>query len=74
LAWGRALYVDDLVTLESERSQGHGDALLDWLTEEARRRQCVVLHLDSGTHRHGAHRFYLRKRMHISSYHFSLDT
>jgi len=73
LVWERALYVDDLVTLESERSAGHGDALIDWLEAEARRQGCKALHLDSGTQRHAAHRFYFRKRMHVSSYHFSLD-
>jgi len=35
LAWGRFLYVDDLVTLSSERSHGYGMALLDWLENYA---------------------------------------
>ncbi len=72
LAWGLALYVDDLVTLASERSQRHGDALFDWLVDQARQRGCVNFHLDSGTHRVDAHRFYLRKRMAITSFHFGL--
>lgn len=33
LAWGRFLYVDDLVTLPAQRSKGHGAALLSWLRE-----------------------------------------
>jgi len=32
----------------------------------------VQLHLDSGVQRFSAHRFYLSKRMEISSHHFSL--
>jgi GNAT superfamily N-acetyltransferase len=72
LAWGRHLYVHDLVTGESERSRGHGKLLLDWLKDEARASGCAELHLDSGVQRHGAHRFYLRERMDISAYHFRL--
>lgn len=71
LAWGRVLYVDDLVTAADARSGGHGRALLDWLRAEGRRAGCDQLHLDSGTHRHDAHRFYFRERMQISSFHFS---
>lgn len=73
LAWGQYLFVDDLVTDDGERSKGHGDALLDWLVDLARARGCQSLQLDSGVHRFAAHRFYLRKRMAISSHHFSLD-
>ena len=72
LAHGRFLYVDDLVTLDAERSRGHGDALIDWLEAEARRKSCRSLQLDSGTHRTAAHRFYFRKRMVVNSFHFSL--
>lgn len=67
---GKHLYVDDLVTDGHSRSQGHGKALLDWLTDLARREDCVELHLDSGVQRFDAHRFYFREGMHISSYHF----
>lgn len=73
LAWGYFLYVDDLVTAEAARGHGHGAALMAWLHTEARRLGCDQLHLDSGTHRHGAHRFYLEHRLHISSFHFNTD-
>jgi len=73
LAWGRHLYVDDLVTLESARSSGAGAALLSWLKEHARQHNCKQLHLDSGVHRKGAHKFYFREGLHISSFHFSVD-
>ncbi len=72
LAHGRILYVDDLITLEQERSQGWGQQLFQWLTAEARTHACANLQLDSGTFRHGAHRFYFRQGMHISSYHFAM--
>jgi GNAT superfamily N-acetyltransferase len=69
---GRVLYVDDLVTDEQSRSRRHGDALFDWLVAHARAQGCALLALDSGTHRVDAHRFYLRKRMKISCFHFDL--
>lgn len=72
LAWGRFLYVDDLVTRSSDRSRGFGGELLDWLLDEARRCGCSQLHLDSGVQRFGAHRFYLTRGMNITSHHFAL--
>jgi predicted GNAT superfamily acetyltransferase len=72
LAWGRFLYVDDLVTLASERSRGHGARLLDWLCEHARRNGCAQLHLDSGVQRLDAHRFYRRQGLAITGHHFQI--
>lgn len=69
---GRTLYVDDLVTDADCRSRGYGDRLFDWLVAHARELGCDLFHLDSGTHRVDAHRFYLRKRMRISAFHFDL--
>jgi GNAT superfamily N-acetyltransferase len=73
LAWGRTLYVDDLVTDEAHRSQGVGAVLLDWLVSEARQAGCAQFHLDSGVQRFGAHRFYLTHGMDITSHHFALE-
>jgi len=72
LAYGKFLYVDDLVSKSEERSKGYGGALFDWLVALARERDCDQFHLDSGVQRFGAHRFYLSKRMDISSHHFML--
>lgn len=69
---GKFLYVDDLVTCDRDRSRGFGGVLLDWLVEQARGHGCANLELDSGVQRFDAHRFYLRKRMNISSYHFRI--
>jgi len=73
LAWGRHLYVDDFVTVSTHRSQGHGATLLAWLCWFAGENGCAQLHLDSGTHRVDAHRFYEREGMIRSSYHFCKD-
>lgn len=67
----RKLYVDDLSTSAGERSSGHGAALLGSLMERGRELGCHRIDLDSGVQRHAAHRFYLRERMDINSYHFS---
>jgi GNAT superfamily N-acetyltransferase len=72
LAWGRFLYVDDLVTSAGHRSRGHGARLFAWLVEQARASGCEQLHLDSGVQRFGAHRFYLARRMDITAHHFCL--
>lgn len=72
LAWGKILYVDDLISTSAERSKGHGKLLLDWLVARARADGCAQFHLDSGVQRFDAHRFYLRERMIISAHHFSL--
>ena len=76
LFMGKNLYVDDLVTSSDSRSKGHGKAMIDWLRDLALKEGCTHLHLDSGTQRHRAHRFYLRQGMDIASFHFSekLDT
>jgi GNAT superfamily N-acetyltransferase len=66
----RKLYVDDLVTTASGRSQGVGGALLDELSERARSAGCRVIDLDSAVHRSGAHRFYMHQRMAITAFHF----
>jgi GNAT superfamily N-acetyltransferase len=72
LAWGKFMYVYDLVVLEAMRSQGYGQELLKWLMVFAKSHDCQQLHLDSGVQRHAAHRFYLQQRMDITSHHFSL--
>jgi GNAT superfamily N-acetyltransferase len=75
LAWGHALYVDDLSSRPGFRRQGHAGALLDWLLAEARRLGCDQFHLDSGVgpDREEAHRLYLNKRLRISSHHFHTE-
>lgn len=70
LAWGRFLYVDDLVTLPAHRSKGHGASLLSWLKMRAAEEGCAQLHLDSGIQREDAHRFYEREGMTMASFHF----
>lgn len=70
LAFGKNLYVDDLSTGEKHRSKGYGEQMLQWLRAEAKQQGCNILHLDSGTQRKRAHKFYLCQGLHIASFHF----
>lgn len=72
LSSGKTLYVDDLVTDAAARSEGHGEAMIQWLIALAREAGCVSFSLDSGTQRQEAHAFYLRQRLRITSFHFHL--
>lgn len=69
---GMQMYVDDLVTTQNRRSTGVGQLLLHELQACARRHHCTELTLDSGTQRKRAHQFYLREKMEIDSFHFSM--
>jgi GNAT superfamily N-acetyltransferase len=71
LAWGKHLYVDDLVTDENTRSKGVGAEILKWLECYAVNLSCAQLHLDSGVQRFLAHKFYLRTGFIIASHHFT---
>jgi len=72
LAWGRVVYVDDLITLPEQRGSGYGGALMDWLIGHAREQECDELHLDSGYQRNDAHRLYLNKGLQLGGHHFSM--
>ena len=71
LFMGKHLYVDDLVTRKNVRSQGYGEQMVKWLRNEAKNEGCNFYHLDSGTHRGEAHKFYFKQGFTIASYHFS---
>jgi GNAT superfamily N-acetyltransferase len=73
LAWGKVLYIDDLVTCSGARGLGHGGTIIKWLTQLAIEKDCDQLHLDSGPQRHDAHRLYMKHKMKIIGHHFSLD-
>jgi len=73
LAWGKVLYIDDLTTLTDYRGKGYAATLIDWLIKHAQEHECQGLHLDTGHHRHAAHKLYLKKGLNISSHHLSLE-
>ena len=67
---GKTLYIDDLVVADDVRSRGYGKALLDWVFQHAVESGCNEVHLDSGTQRKGAHRFYERECYEMNCLHF----
>ena len=61
LAWGKHIYVDDLITSSQKRSTGAGKAIMDWLKQFGWDNDCSQLHIDSGVQGFAAHKFYLRE-------------
>lgn len=72
LAWGKHMYIEDLITDEHRRSSGLGKVMLDWLKSYAQKNDCEQIHLDSSVQNFSAHRFYLREGFNIASHHFSI--
>lgn len=70
---GNHVWIYDLVTTESRRSEGFGAVLLDWLETWARDRGCNVIELASGLWRDDAHRFYEAVGMEKYCYTFKRD-
>lgn len=73
LAWGHVLYIDDLVAIAESHKMGFGTALLQYLQEEARRKNCDAVHLDTGYQRHRAHLAYLRNGFHFDCHHLAWE-
>ena len=64
---GRHLFVCDLVTRESRRSEGHGTRLMAFVSRWARERDYESVVLESGLWRDDAHRFY-EERLEMERY------
>jgi GNAT superfamily N-acetyltransferase len=73
LAGGKYMEIEDLAAKNGERSKGYGGELFDWLVEYAGCENCRHIKLVSNVTRFDAHRFYLRKRMNIGAYYFTLN-
>jgi len=66
----KKIYIDDLITKSSERSKGYSTELLTYIEIKAQKSGCKYVHLDSGTQRTRAHKFYFNLRYEIASFHF----
>lgn len=71
LLYGRFIYVDDLVVDPDMHRQGLGASLLSRVREEATRRDCDHLVLDTGLHMALAQRFYFRQGLLAKGMHFT---
>jgi GNAT superfamily N-acetyltransferase len=67
---GKHIYIDDLSTLPEGRGKGYAGELLEYVFAYAKEMGFKVVTLDSGHHRHDAHRLYLNKGFTIASHHF----
>ncbi len=67
---GPMVYVDDLVSDQSQRSKGVGHALVEWMSDFCRARGIKNLVLDSAVHRGQGHKFYFREGFTITSFNF----
>jgi ribosomal protein S18 acetylase RimI-like enzyme len=72
LVHGLHLFVDDLVTAEGERGQGHGARLLEAIAAEARASGRGKVVLGTALTNTLAHRFYYRQGMLATGLSFSL--
>lgn len=73
MAWGKIIYLDDLIALQDMRGRGFGSNLLVWLQERAREQKCDGVHLDTGYMRHAAHKAYLRNGFHLNCHHLAWE-
>lgn len=72
LAWGKILYIDDLITKEKACGKGYGKILLDHVIQIAREHSCKEVHLDTGYARHAAHKVYLKQGFEFNCHHLAL--
>lgn len=72
LAWGKILYIDDLITKEKTRGKGYGKILLGHTIQIAKKRLCKEVHLDTGHARHAAHKVYLKQGFEFNCHHLAL--
>ena len=60
LAYGKILYIDDLITKAKYRGKRYSNALLGYPINFAKEHGCDQIHLDTGYTRHAAHKVYLK--------------
>ena len=73
LAWGKILYIDDLIVREIARGQGYGKQLLNFAIHHAKEKACNQVHLDTGYARHAAHKLYLSTGFELNCHHLALN-
>ena len=73
LAWGKILYIDDLITKEKYRGRGYGKNLLEHVIKIAKEADCNQIHLDTGYTRHAAHRIYLAQGFEFHCHHLAFQ-
>jgi hypothetical protein len=73
LIYGNFIYVDDLITSESQRGKKLGEKLLTYIFEDAKAHHYSKVILDTGIANSLAQRFYFRVGMLAVGMHFSYE-
>lgn len=69
MAWGRFIYIDDLIALPDQCGRGYGTLLLKHIQNKAVKLNLKGVHLDTGYQRHLAHNSYLRNGFKLNCHH-----
>lgn len=70
-AFGKYIYIDDLVTLPEYRSKGYGHQLIEWIKGESKRTDCNQIHLDINVSNYLGLKFYLNNGFQAKAYHLA---
>lgn len=73
LAWGKVLYIDDLIVRELTRGKGYGKQLLNFAIHHAKTKACNQIHLDTRHSRHNAHKLYLKSGFELNCHQMALN-
>ena len=73
MAWGKIIYIDDLIAHDTKRGKGYGTILLKYIQDIAKELSCNSVQLDTGYQRHQAHKSYLRNGFNMTCHHMELD-
>jgi GNAT superfamily N-acetyltransferase len=67
---GKYLELDNIVVSKSQRSQGIGKLIFDFLHKKALENECTMLSLDSYTTNFNAHKFFYKEGFAPKGFHF----
>jgi GNAT superfamily N-acetyltransferase len=68
-AFGKYIYIDDLITLHEYRSRGYGYQLIKWIKIESKKAGYNQIHLDMNINNHLALKFYLNNGFQARAHH-----
>jgi ribosomal protein S18 acetylase RimI-like enzyme len=69
--YGKALHIDNIVTIKEMRDRGIASLLMQRIVEEAKINECEVVALDAYINNKQAQQFYLKNNMQIAGLHFT---
>ncbi len=67
---GKSIRIENIVVCQSMRNKGIGEALMQWVNDEAKRIECCAVVLDAYVENKRSHDFYLKQDLSIVGLHF----